>query len=252
MKASGIKTYKGYNGQDFMMTGSDYNALKRNLTSSKQRKPVAGTDALLKQASMERDVQLGRISKKELEDYKQSITNKRPNKSKSNAKKQVFVNQAKKLSEDIQNQKLKEIQNEKNRSATLNNRSIMQYISIQFDSLFARINDKTARVSPELQMGLAKMKDQIQGSVLEFMNNCYFPYMIERLNTVTLQHQTQVVAAVEECCDIIGDQLSDNEAKSIMQQCYRELADGRLQPNRINYFIASRWETACNYKITRN
>ena len=66
------------------------------------------------------------------------------------------------------------------------------------------------------------------------------------------QYQKEVVAAVEECCDVIGDQLSEFEASQIMAQCYRELADGRLKPGRINYFIASRWETACNYKITHS
>ena len=96
------------------------------------------------------------------------------------------------------------------------------------------------------------MKDQIQKAVTEFINDCYMPYMRERLHVMITQYQEQVVAAVEECCDVIGDQLSEFEAKQIMAQCYRELADGRLQPNRINYFIASRWETACNYKITHS
>ena len=128
----------------------------------------------------------------------------------------------------------------------------MQFISIQTDKLISRIDDKTARVSPELQSGLSKMKDQIQKAVLEFINDCYMPYMTERLQVMILQYQKEVVAAVEECCDVIGDQLSEYEAKQIMAQCYRELADGRLQPSRINYFIASRWETACNYKITHS
>lgn len=246
MKANGIKTYRGFNGQDFMISGSDYNALKRNLTSPKQSKPVAGTDALLKYASMKRDAQLGRISDKEAEDYRRSVTHK------NNAKKQVFVNQAKKLSEDTQKQKIKEMQNEKDRSAVSNNRSIMQYISIQFDRLITRINDKTARVSPELQTGLSKMKEQIEAAVLEFMNGCYFPYMTERLKVVMSKYESQVVAAVVECCDVIGNQLSENEAKAIMAQCYRELADGRLNEYRINYFISTRWETACSHKIAHN
>lgn len=252
MKANGIKTYRGFNGQDFMISGSDYNALKRNLTHPTSPKPVAGTDALLKYTSMKRDAQLGRISDKEAEDYRRSVTGKTSNKSKNDAKKRVFVNQAKKLSEDVQNQKFKEMQNEKDRSAVSNNRSIMQYISIQFDRLITRINDKTTRVSPELQTGLSKMKEQIEAAVLEFMNGCYFPYMTERLKVVMSKYESQVVAAVVECCDVIGDQLSENEAKAIMAQCYRELADGRLNEYRINYFISTRWETACSHKIANN
>lgn len=247
MKANDIKTYRGFNSQDFMLTGSQYNTLKRNLKGQKSSRPVRGTDDLLKYATMKRDAQLGRISDAEAEAFRRQNTRKS-----SNAKKQVFINQAKKLSEDIQKEKIRQAQSANMRTAASSNRSIMQFISIQTDKLISRIDDKTARVSPELQSGLSKMKDQIQKAVLEFINDCYMPYMTERLQDMILQYQKEVVAAVEECCDVIGDQLSEYEAKQIMAQCYRELADGRLQPNRINYFIASRWETACNYKIAHN
>lgn len=221
MKANDIKTYRGFNSQDIMLTGSQYNALRRNIANAnKLKSDTTGP------------------------------SNKRN--TKSSAKKQVFINQAKKLSEDIQKEKIRQVQSANMRTAASSNRSIMQFISIQTDKLISRIDDKTARVSPELQSGLSKMKDQIQKAVLEFINDCYMPYMTERLQVMILQYQKEVVAAVEECCDVIGDQLSEYEAKQIMAQCYRELADGRLQPNRINYFIASRWETACNYKITHS
>lgn len=221
MKANDIKTYRGFNSQDIMLTGSQYNALRRNIANANKLKP----DTI-------------------------SSSNKRN--TKSSAKKQVFINQAKKLSEDIQKEKIRQVQSANMRTAASSNRSIMQFISIQTDKLISRIDDKTARVSPELQSGLSKMKDQIQKAVLEFINDCYMPYMTEKLQVMITQYQKQVVEAVEECCDVIGDQLSEYEAKQIMAQCYRELADGRLQPNRINYFIASRWETACNYKITHS
>lgn len=221
MKANDIKTYRGFNSQDIMLTGSQYNALRRNIANAnKLKSDTPGS------------------------------SNKRN--TKSSAKKQVFINQAKKLSEDIKKEKIRQVQSDNMRTAASSNRSIMQFISIQTDKLISRINDKTARVSPELQSGLSKMKDQIQKAVLEFINDCYMPYMTERLQVMISQYQKEVVAAVEECCDVIGDQLSEYEAKQIMAQCYRELADGRLQPNRINYFIASRWETACNYKITHS
>lgn len=221
MKANDIKTYRGFNSQDIMLTGSQYNALRRNIANANKLKSDTTVSS-----------------------------NKRN--TKSSAKKQVFINQAKKLSEDIQKEKIRQVQSANMRTAASSNRSIMQFISIQTDKLISRIDDKTARVSPELQSGLSKMKDQIQKAVLEFINECYMPYMTERLQVMITQYQKEVVAAVEECCDVIGDQLSEYEAKQIMAQCYRELADGRLQPNRINYFIASRWETACNYKITHN
>ena len=221
MRANDIKTYRGFNSQDIMLTGSQYNALRRNIANANKIK------------------------------YDTSGSSNKRN-AKSSAKKQVFINQAKKLSEDIQKEKIRQVQSANMRTAASSNRSIMQFISIQTDKLISRIDDKTARVSPELQSGLSKMKDQIQKAVLEFINDCYMPYMTERLQVMILQYQKQVVEAVEECCDVIGDQLSEYEAKQIMAQCYRELADGRLQPNRINYFIASRWETACNYKITHN
>lgn len=249
MKAMDFKTYKGYNSQDIMLTGSQYNALRRNLSNQKTKK-VAGTDALLQYATMKRDAQLGRISDREAEAFRKSVTHK--SRTSRERKKQVFVNQAKKLSEDIQKEKIKEVKNENSRTAASSNRSIMQFISIQTDRLIARINDKTAKVDPELQNGLAKMKDQIQKAVIEFINECYIPFMTERIQVMISQYQTQVISAVEHCCDVIGDQLSEYEGKQIMAQCYRELADGRLQPNRINYFIASRWETACSYKITHN
>lgn len=221
MKANDIKTYRGFNSQDIMLTGSQYNALRRNIANANKIKSDT------------------------------PVSSNRRN-TKSSAKKQVFINQAKKLSEDIQKEKIRQVQSANMRTAASSNRSIMQFISIQTDKLISRIDDKTARVSPELQSGLAKMKDQIQKAVLEFINDCYMPYMTERLQVMITQYQKQVVEAVEECCDVIGDQLSEYEAKQIMAQCYRELADGRLQPNRINYFIASRWETACNYKITHS
>ena len=221
MKANDIKTYRGFNSQDIMLTGSQYNALRRNIANANKLKPDTP-----------------------------GSSNKRN--TKSSAKKQVFINQAKKLSEDIQKEKIRKVQSDNMKTAASSNRSIMQFINIQTDKLISRIDDKTARVSPELQSGLSKMKDQIQKAVLEFINDCYMPYMRERLQVMILQYQKEVVAAVEECCDVIGDQLSEYEAKQIMAQCYRELADGRLQPNRINYFIASRWETACNYKITHS
>ena len=246
MKANDIKTYRGFNSQDFMITGSQYNALRRNLNSHKPSKPVRGTDDVLKYATMKRDAQLGRISDEEAEAFR-----KKKMKS-ANAKKRVFISQAKKLSEDIQKEKIRKVQSDNMKTAASSNRSIMQFINIQTDKLISRIDDKTARVSPELQSGLSKMKDQIQKAVTEFINDCYMPYMRERLQVMISQYQKEVVAAVEECCDVIGDQLSEYEAKQIMAQCYRELADGRLQPNRINYFIASRWETACNYKITHS
>ena len=221
MKANDIKTYRGFNSQDIMLTGSQYNALRRNIANANKLKhDTPGS------------------------------SNKRN--TKSSAKKQVFINQAKKLSEDIQKEKIRKVQSDNMKTAASSNRSIMQYINIQTDKLISRIDDKTARVSPELQYGLSKMKDQIQKAVLEFINDCYMPYMRERLQVMILQYQKEVVAAVEECCDVIGDQLSEYEAKQIMAQCYRELADGRLHPGRINYFIASRWETACNYKIAHN
>ena len=221
MRANDIKTYRGFNSQDIMLTGSQYNTLRRNIANAnKLKSDTTGS------------------------------SNKRN--TKSSAKKQVFINQAKKLSEDIQKEKIRQVQSANMRTAASSNRSIMQFISIQTDKLISRIDDKTARVSPELQSGLSKMKDQIQKAVLEFINDCYMPYMTERLQVMITQYQKQVVEAVEECCDVIGDQLSEYEAKQIMAQCYRELADGRLQPNRINYFIASRWETACNYKITHS
>ena len=221
MKANDIKTYRGFNSQDIMLTGSQYNALRRNIANANKIKSDAP-----------------------------GLSNRRN--IKSSAKKQVFINQAKKLSEDIQKEKIRKVQSDNMRTAASSNRSIMQFINIQTDKLISRIDDKTARVSPELQSGLSKMKDQMQKAVNEFINDCYMPYMRERLQVMITQYQEQVVAAVEECCDVIGDQLSEFEAKQIMAQCYRELADGRLQPNRINYFIASRWETACNYKITHN
>ena len=221
MRSNDIKTYRGFNSQDIMLTGSQYNALRRNIANAnKLKSDTTGS------------------------------SNKRN--TKSSAKKQVFINQAKKLSEDIQKEKIRQVQSANMRTAASSNRSIMQFISIQTDKLISRIDDKTARVSPELQSGLSKMKDQIQKAVLEFINDCYMPYMTERLQVMITQYQKEVVAAVEECCDVIGDQLSEYEAKQIMAQCYRELADGRLQPNRINYFIASRWETACNYKISHS
>ena len=221
MRANDIKTYRGFNSQDIMLTGSQYNALRRNIANSnKLKSDTTGS------------------------------SNRRN--TKSSTKKQVFINQAKKLSEDIQKEKIRQVQSANMRTAASSNRSIMQFISIQTDKLISRIDDKTARVSPELQTGLSKMKDQIQKAVLEFINDCYMPYMTERLQVMITQYQKEVIAAVEECCDVIGDQLSEYEAKQIMAQCYRELADGRLQPNRINYFIASRWETACNYKITHS
>ena len=246
MRANDIKTYRGYNSQDFMLTGSQYNALRRNMNRQKPSKPVRGTDDVLKYATMKRDAQLGRISDDEAEAFR-----KKKMKS-ANAKKRVFISQAKKLSEEMQKEKAKQIQSDNMKTAASSNRSIMQFINIQTDKLISRIDDKTARVSPELQSGLSKMKDQIQKAVTEFINDCYMPYMRERLQTMISQYQKEVVAAVEECCDVIGDQLSEYEAKQIMAQCYRELADGRLKPNRINYFIASRWETACNYKIAHN
>ena len=221
MRANDIKTYRGFNSQDIMLTGSQYNALRRNIANANKIKSDT-----------------------------QGSSNKRN--TKSSAKKQVFINQAKKLSEDIQKEKIRKVQSDNMRTAASSNRSIMQFINIQTDKLISRIDDKTARVSPELQSGLAKMKDQMQKAVNEFINDCYMPYMRERLQVMITQYQKQVVEAVEECCDVIGDQLSEFEAKQIMAQCYRELADGRLQPNRINYFIASRWETACNYKIAHN
>ena len=221
MRANDIKTYRGFNSQDIMLTGSQYNALRRNIANAnKLKSDTTGS------------------------------SNKRN--TKSSAKKQVFINQAKKLSEDIQKEKIRKVQSDNMKTAASSNRSIMQFINIQTDKLISRIDDKTARVSPELQSGLSKMKDQIQKAVTEFINDCYMPYMRERLQVMISQYQKEVVAAVEECCDVIGDQLSEYEAKQIMAQCYRELADGRLQPNRINYFIASRWETACNYKIAHN
>lgn len=221
MKANDIKTYRGFNSQDIMLTGSQYNALRRNIANAnKIKSDTTGS------------------------------SNRRN--TKSSAKKQVFINQAKKLSEDIQKEKIRKVQSDNMRTAASSNRSIMQFINIQTDKLISRIDDKTARVSPELQSGLAKMKEQIQKAVTEFINDFYMPYMRERLQVMITQYQKEVVAAVEECCDVIGDQLSEYEAKQIMAQCYRELADGRLQPNRINYFIASRWETACNYKITHS
>ena len=221
MRANDIKTYRGFNSQDIMLTGSQYNALRRNIANAnKLKSDTTGS------------------------------SNKRN--TKSSAKKQVFINQAKKLSEDIQKEKIRKVQFDNMKTAASSNRSIMQFINIQTDKLISRIDDKTARVSPELQSGLSKMKDQIQKAVTEFINDCYMPYMRERLQVMISQYQKEVVAAVEECCDVIGDQLSEYEAKQIMAQCYRELADGRLQPNRINYFIASRWETACNYKIAHN
>ena len=221
MKANDIKTYRGFNSQDIMLTGSQYNALRRNIANAnKLKSDTSGS------------------------------SNKRN--TKSSAKKQVFINQAKKLSEDIQKEKIIKVQSDNMKTAASSNRSIMQFINIQTDKLISRIDDKTARVSPELQSGLSKMKDQIQKAVLEFINDCYMPYMRERLQVMISQYQKEVVAAVEECCDVIGDELSEYEAKQIMAQCYRELADGRLNPNRINYFIASRWETACNYKITHS
>lgn len=221
MKANDIKTYRGFNSQDIMLTGSQYNALRRNIANAnKIKSDTTGS------------------------------SNRRN--TKSSAKKQVFINQAKKLSEDIQKEKIRKVQSDNMRTAASSNRSIMQFINIQTDKLISRIDDKTARVSPELQSGLSKMKDQIQKAVLEFINDCYMPYMRERLQVMISQYQKEVIEAVEECCDIIGDQLSEYEAKQIMAQCYRELADGRLQPNRINYFIASRWETACNYKIAHS
>ena len=246
MRANDFKTYRGFNSQDFMLTGSQYNALRRNLNSHKPSKPVRGTDDVLKYATMKRDAQLGRISDDEAEAFR-----KKKMKS-ANAKKRVFISQAKKLSEDIQKEKIRKVQSDNMKTAASSNRSIMQFINIQTDKLISRIDDKTARVSPELQSGLAKKKDQIQKAVTEFINDCYMPYMRERLQVMISQYQKEVVAAVEECCDVIGDQLSEYEAKQIMAQCYRELADGRLHPNRINYFITSRWETACNYKITHN
>ena len=221
MKANDIKTYRGFNSQDIMLTGSQYNTLRRNIANANKIKSDT-----------------------------QGPYNKRN--TKSSAKKQVFINQAKKLSEDIQKEKIRKVQSDNMKTAASSNRSIMQFINIQTDKLISRIDDKTARVSPELQSGLAKMKDQIQKAVTEFINDCYMPYMRERLQVMISQYQKEVVEAVEECCDVIGDQLSEYEAKQIMAQCYRELADGRLQPNRINYFIASRWETACNYKIAHN
>ena len=221
MKANDIKTYRGFNSQDIMLTGSQYNALRRNIANANKLKSDT-----------------------------QGSSNKRN--TKSSAKRQVFINQAKKLSEDIQKEKIRKVQSDNMRTAASSNRSIMQFINIQTDKLISRIDDKTARVSPELQSGLSKMKDQIQKAVLEFINDCYMPYMRERLQVMISQYQKEVVTAVEECCDVIGDQLSEYEAKQIMAQCYRELADGRLHPNRINYFIASRWETACNYKITHS
>ena len=246
MRANDFKTYRGFNSQDFMITGSQYNALRRNLNSHKPSKPVRGTDDVLKYATMKRDAQLGRISDEEAEAFR-----KKKMKS-ANAKKRVFISQAKKLSEEMQKEKIRKVQSDNMKTAASSNRSIMQFINIQTDKLISRIDDKTARVSPELQSGLAKMKDQIQKAVTEFINDCYMPYMRERLQVMISQYQKEVVEAVEECCDVIGDQLSEYEAKQIMAQCYRELADGRLQPNRINYFIASRWETACNYKIAHN
>ena len=221
MKANDIKTYRGFNSQDIMLTGSQYNALRRNIANAnKLKSDTSGS------------------------------SNKRN--TKSSAKKQVFINQAKKLSEDIQKEKIIKVQSDNMKTAASSNRSIMQFINIQTDKLISRIDDKTARVSPELQSGLSKMKDQIQKAVLEFINDCYMPFMTGRLHVMTLLYEKEVIAAVEECCDIIGDQLSEFEATQIMAQCYRELADGRLNPNRINYFIASRWETACNYKITHS
>lgn len=221
MKANDIKTYRGFNSQDIMLTGSQYNTLRRNIANANKLKSDTP-----------------------------GLSNKRN--TKSSAKKQVFIKQAKKLSEDIKKEKIKQVQSDNMRTAASSNRSIMQFISIHTDKLISKINDKTARVSPELQHGLSKMKDQIQKAVLEFMNDCYMPYMTERLQDMISQYQKEVVAAVEECCDVIGDQLSEFEASQIMAQCYRELADGRLKPNRINYFIASRWETACSYKITHS
>ena len=221
MRANDIKTYRGFNSQDIMLTGSQYNTLRRNIANANKIKSDT-----------------------------QGPYNKRN--TKSSAKKQVFINQAKKLSEDIQKEKIRKVQSDNMRTAASSNRSIMQFINIQTEKLISRIDDKTARVSPELQSGLSKMKDQIQKTVTEFINDCYMPYMRERLQIMISQYQKEVVEAVEECCDVIGDQLSEYEAKQIMAQCYRELADGRLQPNRINYFIASRWETACNYKIAHN
>lgn len=249
MKAMDFKTYKGYNSQDIMLTGSQYNALRRNLSNQKTKK-VAGTDALLQYATMKRDAQLGRISDREAEAFRKSVTHK--SRASSDRKKQVFVNQAKKLSEDVQNQKIKQVESDNNRTAASSNRSIMQFISIQTDRLISRIDDKTARVNPELQTGLTKMKEQIQKAVIEFINDCYIPFMTERIKIMMSQYKSQVISAVEYCCDVIGDQLSEYEGKQIIAQCYRELADGRLQPNRINYFIASRWETACSYKIIHN
>ena len=246
MRANDFKTYRGFNSQDFMLTGSQYNALRRNLNSQKPSKPVRGTDDVLKYATMKRDAQLGRISDEEAEAFR-----KKKMKS-ANAKKRVFISQAKKLSEEMQKEKVKQIETANKRTAAYSNRSIMQFINVQIDKLLSRIDSKTARVTPDLQIGVAKMKDQIQKAVDEFIDECYMPFMTGRLHVMTLLYEKEVVAAVEECCDIIGDQLSEFEATQIMAQCYRELADGRLKPNRINYFIASRWETACNYKIAHN
>ena len=71
MKANDIKTYRGFNSQDIMLTGSQYNALRRNIANANKLKPDTP-----------------------------GSSNKRN--TKSSAKKQVFINQAKKLSEEMQ------------------------------------------------------------------------------------------------------------------------------------------------------
>ena len=76
MRANDIKTYRGFNSQDIMLTGSQYNALRRNISNAnKLKSDTPGS------------------------------SNKRN--TKSSAKKQVFINQAKKLSEDIQKEKIR-------------------------------------------------------------------------------------------------------------------------------------------------
>ena len=158
MKANDIKTYRGFNSQDIMLTGSQYNALRRNIANAnKIKSDTTGS------------------------------SNRRN--TKSSAKKQIFINQAKKLSEDIQKEKIRKVQSANMRTAASSNRSIMQFISIQTDKLISRIDDKTARVSPELQSGLSKMKDQIQKAVTEFINDCYMPYMRERLQDMIRQQE---------------------------------------------------------------
>lgn len=83
MKPMGFKTYQGFNSQDIMMTGSQYNALRRNLSNQKTSNSVRGTDALLQYATMKRDAQLGRISDAEAEEFrtavKQSVTHNSAN-----------------------------------------------------------------------------------------------------------------------------------------------------------------------------